>query len=70
MDLAFFREPQHVFGVFRVQGGAEVTPSLRTFSGCLEVGFPFVSEQRQIFHVSETWAVGRVFAKQESWKSD
>lgn len=48
MDSAFFREPQHVFGVFRVQGGPEVTPPLRTFSGFLEVGFPFASEQREI----------------------
>lgn len=47
MDSAFFREPQHVFGVFRVQGGPEVTPPLRTFSGFLEVGFPFASEQRE-----------------------
>lgn len=61
--MAFFREPQHVFGVFKVQGGAEVTPPLRTFSGCLEVGFPLVSEQRRKFQVPKTWAVGRVFAK-------
>jgi hypothetical protein len=83
---AFFGGPQHLaplgcgetiplFGIFKMQGGTEVTPSLIASSGFPEASIPFASEQRKRNTSStrgvlepdleEQWS--EVFAKQESW---